>query len=212
MTSKKMQCYVKSVKTDTDSILTKLKPAIINFLIRFSIVIGLLLVTLIGFMIIAYSEPYIKAVFEVIDSLFAMAFQDFFTQCNTYLVCMIVIDFVIFLFIRMIMTDSTFNADERDPFSHVLTSVGALFLLFAVNGIMVFVVMDNNGVYTAGNWDKLQGWSFMLGETIINMIVVVAGILLYRAYLKCENKIMPAKPSDWDSLSDNMEGVKYDNK
>jgi len=43
-------------------------------------------------------------------------------------------------------------------------------------------------------WDSTKpelvvGWSFMLGETIINMIVVVVGILLYRAYLKCENKI-----------------------
>jgi hypothetical protein len=192
MTNKKMQCYVKSVKTDTDGILTKLKPAIINFFISVGVLIGFLLVIALISMVLIYSQQYIKALFDAIGSLFAIVFQDFLTQYNTYLVCMIVIDFISFLFIRVSMTDSIFNADERDPYGHVLNSVGALFVLFAFNGMMVFITMSNDGVYTAGNWDELQGWSFMLCETAINMIVVVAGILLYRAYLKCENKIVPS--------------------
>jgi len=206
MTSKKMQCYVKSVKTDTDSILKDLKPAIISFLIKFSIVIGLLLVILIGFMIITYSEPYIKAAFEVINSLFKVMLSTVFTtQYNGYLVIMILADLIIFWCIRNVMVS---NGDliDRLPFTQTLSSIMLLFVLFVVNGILVILSWDSTKP------ELLVGWSFMLGETIINMIVVVAGILLYRAYLKCENKIMPAKPSDWDSLSDNMEGVKYDNK
>ena len=206
MTSKKMKCYVKSVKTDTDSILKDLKPAIISFLIKFSIVIGLLLVILIGFMIITYSEPYIKAAFEVINSLFKVMLSTVFTtQYNGYLVIMILADLIIFWCIRNVMVS---NGDliDRLPFTQTLSSIMLLFVLFVVNGILVILSWDSTKP------ELLVGWSFMLGETIINMIVVVAGILLYRAYLKCENKIMPAKPSDWDSLSDNMEGVKYDNK
>lgn len=194
MTNKKMQCYVKSVKTDADSILTKLKPAIINFLIVVGVLIGFLLAIVLINMVLEYSQPYIKALFDVIGSLFVMVFQGFFTSYNTYLVCMIVFDFIIFLFIRITMTDSDFNADERDPFLHVLNSVVVLFVLFAFNGILVIMTWDSP--------ERFVGWSFMICETVINMIVVVAGILLYRAYLKCENKIMPANSSDWDSLSE----------
>jgi hypothetical protein len=88
------------------------------------------------------------------------------------------------------------DPSDRSPYSQTLGSILFLVALFALNSILVIL-----------SWDSIKpglvvGWSFMLGETIINMVGVVVGILLYRAYLKCENKIMPAKPSDWDSLSE----------
>ena len=206
MTSKKMQCYVKSVKTDTDSILKDLKPAIISFLIKFSILIGVIFTLVILFTTITYGEPFLIAVFEVINSLLKMMLsQGIFTQYNTYLIIMILIDLAVLWFVREAMTATFFDSSDREPFSQIVFGIMALFLVFAFNAVVVVACFTTSS-------EKFVGWSFMLSETIINMIVVVAGILLYRAYLKCENKIMPAKPSDWDSLSDNMEGVKYDNK
>jgi len=206
MTSKKMQCYVKSVKTDTDSILKDLKPAIISFLIKFSILIGVIFTLVILFTTITYGEPYLIAVFEVINSLLKMMLsQGIFTQYNTYLIIMILIDLAVLWFVREAMTATFFDSSDREPFSQIVFGIMALFLVFAFNAVVVVACFTTSS-------EKFVGWSFMLGETVINMIVVVVGILLYRAYLKCENKIMPAKPSDWDSLSDNMEGVKYDNK
>ena len=206
MTSKKMQCYVKSVKTDTDSILKDLKPAIISFLIKFSILIGVIFTLVILFTTITYGEPYLIAVFEAINSLLKMMLsQGIFTQYNTYLIIMILIDLAVLWFVREAMTATFFDSSDREPFSQIVFGIMALFLVFAFNAVVVVACFTTSS-------EKFVGWSFMLSETIINMIVVVAGILLYRAYLKCENKIMPAKPSDWDSLSDNMEGVKYDNK
>ena len=197
MTSKKMQCYVKSVKTDTSSILEDLKPAIISFLIKFSILIGVMFSFVIFFTIITYGEPYIKAVFEVVNSLFkVMLSQVFVTQYNVYMVIMIILDVVILLCVREMMVTVNGDPGDRSPYSQTLFSIMFLFLLFAFNGILVILSWDS------AKPELVVGWSFMLGETIINMIVVVSGILLYRAYLKCENKIVPAKPSDWDSLSE----------
>jgi len=196
MTSKKMQCYVKSVKTDTDSILKDLKPAIISFLIKFSILIGVIFTLVILFTTITYGEPYLIAVFEVINSLLKMMLsQGIFTQYNTYLIIMILIDLAVLWFVREAMTATFFDSSDREPFSQIVFGIMALFLVFAFNAVDVVACFTTSS-------EKFVGWSFMLGETIINMIVVVAGILLYRAYLKCENKIMPAKPSDWDSLSE----------
>jgi hypothetical protein len=197
MTSKKMQCYVKSVKTDTSSILEDLKPAIISFLIKFSILIGVMFSLAILFTIITYGEPYIKAAFEVINSLFTVMLSIVFvTQYNAYLVIMIILDVVIFLCVREMMVNTNVDSRDRLPYSQTLFSIMFLFLLFAFNGILVILSWGSTKP------ELVVGWSFMLCETIINMIVVVVGILLYRAYLKCENKIMPAKPSDWDSLSE----------
>jgi hypothetical protein len=145
-----------------------------------------------------YGEPYIKAAFGVIDSLFkVMVSSVFATQYNAYLVIMILVDLIMFWCIRDVMVS---NGDLRDrsPYSQTLLSIMFLFALFVVNGILVIV-----------SWGLTKpelyvGWSFMICETIINMIVVVVGILLIRAYLKCENKIMPVKPSDWDSLSEEV--------
>jgi hypothetical protein len=196
MTSKKMQCYVKSVKTDTDSILEDLTPAIISFLVKFSILIGVMFSFVILFTIITYGELYIKAAFEVINSLFKVMLSTVFTtQYNGYLVIMILADLIIFWCIRNVMV-SNGDLNDRLPFTQTLSSIMLLFVLFVVNGILVILSWGSTKP------ELVVGWSFMLGETIINMIVVVAGILLYRAYLKCENKIMPAKPSDWDSLSE----------
>jgi len=184
MTSKKMQCYVKSVKTDTSSILEDLKPAIISFLIKFSILIGVMFSFVIFFTIITYGEPYIKAVFEAINSLFkVMLSQVFVTQYNVYMVIMIILDVVILLCVREMMVTVNGDPGDRSPYSQTLFSIMFLFLLFAFNGILVILSWDSTKP------ELVVGWSFMLGETIINMIVVVVGILLYRAYLKCENKI-----------------------
>jgi hypothetical protein len=197
MTNKKMQCYVKSVRTDTDSILKDLKPAIINFLIKFSILIGVMFTVAILFTIITYGEPYIISVFGVIDSLLKMMLsQGIFTQYNTYLIIMILIDLTVLWFVRDAMTTSNFDSSDRAPFSQIVFGIMVLFLVFAFNAVVMVAC------FMTSSEGKFVGWSFMLSETIINMIVVVVGILLIRAYLKCENKIIPDKPSDWDSLSD----------
>jgi hypothetical protein len=197
MTNKKMQCYVKSVRTDTDSILKDLKPAIISFLIKFSILIGVMFSFMILFTIVTYGEPYITSVFGVIDSLLKMMLsQGIFTQYNTYLIIMILIDLAVLWFVREAMTTSNFDSSDRAPFSQIVFGIMALFLVFAFNSVVVVACFTLSS-------EQFVGWSFMLSETIINMIGVIVGILLIRAYLKCENKIMPDKPSDWDSLSGN---------
>ena len=196
MTNEKMQCYIKSVKKDTDSILKDLKPAIISLLINFSIVIVVVFAFATLFTFITYGEPYIDAAFGVINSLFkVMVSSVFATQYNAYLVIMILVDLIMFWCIRDVMV-SNGDLSDRSPYSQILFSIMFLFVLFVVNGSLVILS------WASTKPEQFVGWSLMICETIINMIVVVAGILLYRAYLKCENKIMPAKPSDWDSLSE----------
>ena len=183
MTSKKMQCYVKSVKTDTSSILEDLKPAIISFLIKFSILIGVMFSFVIFFTIITYGEPYLIAAFGVINSLFkVMVSSVFATQHNAYLVIMILVDLIMVWFIRDVMV-SNGDLSNRSPYSQILFSIMFLFVLFVVNGSLVILS------WASTKPEQFVGWSLMICETIINMIVVVVGILLYRAYLKCENKI-----------------------
>ena len=195
MTNKKMQCYVKSVKTDTDSILKDLRPAIINFLSIFCVLIGAVFTLGIALTIITYSEPYIKVVFEAICSLFTVLLSPaFVTQYNVYLLLMIILDLVIFCSIRETMVVENEDPSDRSPYSQTLGSILFLVALFALNSILVIISWDSTKP------ELVVGWSFMICETIINMVGVVVGILLYRAYLKCENKIVPANPSDWDSL------------
>lgn len=191
MTENKLQCYVKSVKKDTDSILTTLKPAIIEFLKMLLPAIGVLLAAIIIFTLMIYGEPYITAVFTVIGNIFTMVIsQPFLTQYNTYMAILIIIDLVIFMCVKKTMTDQNGYLDDRSPVSQVGHITGLLFLLFAFNAMLVVATWGSQTP------ERFIGWSFMIGETVVNMVISVIGILLIRAYLKCENKIVPLSPGN----------------
>jgi hypothetical protein len=164
MTENKLQCYVKSLKSDVIKVTTEsvspLKKGVLNLLL-------LVAIGLIGIGIIYVMFEVLVPFLETIGTRMEPVITEHVTQYGTYLAILVVIDLLLWYAIRS-------EPDKSDVVGDVHLSLILLIGFFGVNA-----------VFTYGS-PADSGWSYMIIETVVNAVVLITGILLLRAHTKCK--------------------------
>jgi hypothetical protein len=166
----KVQCYVKSVKSDARHIAQSLiTPALKWVLVVALIVIAgavfLFLAVVIMNTVTAVAVPYL------------MKLTPLLTQHTVYIIGLVAIDLLVLAYIKWAQDgeDESLKGVNEQVILGLLPPV----LLLVFNGLILVLASDINP-------ERVIGWSYMLAESVINAVVLVLGILLVRAYVRCE--------------------------
>jgi hypothetical protein len=178
MTENKLQCYIKSVKHDTKNVVTTIIPffwCCVKITCAVTVAATILFLLMVG---------YRSAMDAIIP--FTPVIMQYISQYNLYLVGLFGIDICILYAVRGLMKDP--DPTTKDPTGQIGLSLIALACLFGVN---VLLISCGSASYNPSRFD---GWSYMTWETAINAILIVIGIFLMRAYVRCEELETPVKP------------------
>jgi len=182
MEEQKLQCYIKSMKSDAAKTAESIIP--------FGKWIGKSIVIIGGAMLLGVSILYamfelLPIALEYLSNITLPYITDLqWTQYNVYLIAMICIDFILILMIK----PEEGNGLGEAPMD-VGPSLGVIFGVFIVNAACTLMSRSSMD-------EEFASWSYMIGETIINMVLMVIGIFLVRAYIRCKHPKKSVVSSD----------------
>jgi hypothetical protein len=172
MTENKLQCYIKSVKHDTKDVFTTILPIVINgiLLVGAVAVVAVIgyLITIGGRLLLEVSTPIIPVI------------MPYLSQYNLYLVVLLGVDICILYVTKVFMTST--GEEIKDPTGQIGLGLIVLFFVFFFNALPV----SNSPLF---NPPQFIGWTYMVWETAINAILLIIGIFLMRAYVRCEQSV-----------------------
>jgi uncharacterized membrane protein len=102
-----------------------------------------------------------------------------FTQYTAYIVIIIGVDILILNAVKNTQTKPEFQSADRDAFNQVLISAFIVGVIFMANAMFTWAVYQAPDV-------TYHSWSYMILESLINVVLLVMGIFLVRAYVRCE--------------------------
>jgi hypothetical protein len=133
--------------------------------------------------IIYAAETYLPPVLEYLVSVVS-PLVSYFTQYNVMWAVMIGIDILILIGVRSAFTDPTTREFDRDVFTQIGAGILVLGTLFGLNTFFTYGMNMPGPSYDVG-------WSYMFVEQGLNLLVLVIGILVLRAYMRCEHPEIP---------------------
>jgi hypothetical protein len=172
MPEHKLQCYIKSIKSDTSDIIESSKPVILYFTMIF--VVCLIMMAVAWFLFVGIDQ------FVVMIAPFITMIKPFFTQYNTYMISMILVDILILSLVYISM--KSFDEDIKSVSVQIVVSLISLVTLYVVNGILLY-----SSPYSIRP-ELFNGWSYITVESVINFVIITIGVFLVRAYVRCEKK------------------------
>lgn len=172
MSNHKLQCYVKSIKSDTSDIIESSKPAVLYCI---AIVLASLITIAVGWFLFVGLDQLVLILKPFVDMV-----VPFFTQYKTYIILMILLD--IFILYAVYLWSKSNDTDINNVSVQVVVSSMLLFSLWIVNAI----ILSSQNYSTKP--EIFYGWSYVVWESIINFVIITIGVFLIRAYVRCEGK------------------------
>jgi hypothetical protein len=182
MTEDKLQCYYKSVKSDATHVAKSFLPMLKALLAICGVIIAGIIIIYLAYVVCDVVVPLTIPLLNGISPLF--------TQYNTYILALIGADIVVLFEVKDEVTRPGTNPKNSDAFWQVVLAMLSTGTVFGFNALITFITTS------ALHPEEFIGWSYMPLETGINLVVIIMSIFLVRAYIRCENREVPAIGQD----------------